>query len=112
MGSDFLCGEQRFKRFDLRNHLPFVVDCTAGIDVAVALGWLEGRREPFVERIGRLHIVVAVDEHRGLAGGVQPVSVDQGMAFAFNEPCVLHADAFELSQQGLGSLAAIGLVLR
>jgi hypothetical protein len=50
------------------HHLAFVVDRAAGVEVAVALGGLEGRREPFVERVGRLHIVVAVDEHGGLAG--------------------------------------------
>ena len=60
--------------------LALVVDGAAGVEVAVALGRLEGRRKPFVERIGRLHVVVAVEKHGGLTGGVQPVGVDQRMA--------------------------------
>jgi hypothetical protein len=54
---------------------------------------------------------VAVKERGGLAGGVQPVGVDQRMAFGFDQPHVLHADAGQLGSQQLGGLAAIALVL-
>ncbi len=95
-------GQQRLQRLDLRPHLALVVDRAARVEVAVALGGLEGRREPLVERIGGLHIVVAVEEHGGLAGGVQPVGVDQRMAVGFNQPDILHADAGQFGGQQLG----------
>ena len=104
-------GQQRLERLDLRDHLALVVDRAAGVEIAVALGGLEGRREPLVERVGRLHIVVAVDEHGRLAGGMQPVGIDQRMAFGLNQARVLHADALELGEQRLGGFAAVGRVL-
>ena len=49
---------------DVREHLPLVVGRAAGVEVAVAHGRLERGRDPFVQRVGRLHVVVAVDQHR------------------------------------------------
>ena len=40
---------------------------------------LEGRGLPQFQRIGRLHVVVAVAQHGGLARRVQPVGIDQRM---------------------------------
>ena len=59
-----------------------------------------------------MHVVVAVDEDRGLTGRVKPVGVDQRMELGIDKPCVFHADALEVGEQRLGSLAAIGFVLR
>ena len=59
-------GQQRLQRLDMHVHLALVVDRAARVEIAVALGGLEGRRVPFVERIGRLHIVVAVARTVGL----------------------------------------------
>ena len=86
-------GQQRLQSLDLRPHLPFVIHSAARVEVAVAFCRLEGRREPFIERIGRLHIVVAVDKHCGFACRVQPVRVDERMAFGLDEARILHADA-------------------
>ena len=104
-------GQQRLQRLDLRPHLALVVHRAAGVEVAVALRRLEGRREPLVQRIGRLHIVVAVKEHGRLARGMQPVGIDQRMTVGFDQPHVLHADAGQLGGQRLGGAAAIALVL-
>ena len=41
----FVGGEQGFEGFDLHPDLAFVVDGAAGVDIAVAFGGLEGRRE-------------------------------------------------------------------
>ncbi len=73
-------GEQRFQRLDVHVHLALVVDSAAGVKVAVALGRFKGRRDPLIERIGRLHVIVAIGEAGGLALGVQPVGVDQRMS--------------------------------
>ncbi len=103
-GSLPLAGQQRFQRLHLRPHLALVVHRAAGVDVAVAFGGLEGRREPLVQRIGRLHVVVPINQHRGLARGVQPVGIDQRVARGLNQPHVLHADALQLRRQHLGGL--------
>src|SRR5256885_16352828 len=39
----------------------------SSVEKAAALGRVEGRRGPLVQRIGRLHVVVVVDEQRALA---------------------------------------------
>ena len=44
---------------------PLSSETAARIEAAVADGRLERRCDPFFERIGRLHIVVAVDQDRG-----------------------------------------------
>ncbi len=53
-----------FDALDVREHLAFVVGRAAGVDVAVADGRLERRADPLVERLGRLHVVVAVRRAR------------------------------------------------
>ena len=57
---------------------------------------LEGRRLPQFQRIGRLHVEVAVAEHRGLARGMQPVRIDQRMALGFDDLDVLHPGVAQL----------------
>ena len=50
-------------------HLPLVVGGPPGVEVAVADGRLERRREPGLQRLGGLDVVVAVDQDRRLARG-------------------------------------------
>jgi hypothetical protein len=71
-------GEHRLDRLDVGVGLPLVVG-RAAADQAVALfGRLERRVAPFVERVGRLHVVVAVEQHRGLVrAGPHPLGIDQ-----------------------------------
>ena len=66
-GRVLLAASKSFESFDLHPDLAFVIDGAAGVDVAVALGGLEGRREPFVDGVGGLDVVVAVDEDGRLA---------------------------------------------
>ena len=56
--------QPRLGPFDVREHLALVVGGAAGVDIAVAAGRLERRRKPFGQRIGRLHVVMAVDQQR------------------------------------------------
>ena len=69
-----------FDALDVREHLAFVVGRAAGVDVAVADGRLERRADPFVERLGRLHVVVAVDQGDRFAGHRRRLGVDQRVA--------------------------------
>ena len=102
---------QRFERLDFHPELALVVDRAAGIDVVVALGGLKRRRMPLVHRVGRLHIVVRVHQHGGLAGCMQPVGVEQGMALGGNDLDILHADAAQFVGDKFRRLLHIALVL-
>ena len=59
----------------MREHLPFVVGRAAGIEIAVAARWFKRGRNPFVERVNGLHVVMPIDEHgrahRPLAASAQ-----------------------------------------
>ncbi len=61
----FLVGPQRFEE---AHDLALVVGCATGIKLAVAHGGLEGRGGPLVQRVGRLHVVMAVKQHAQRAG--------------------------------------------
>ena len=54
-------------RLQPRDQIALVVGHAPAEEKAVALGRLEGRRGPLVQRIGRLDVVVVVDEQRALA---------------------------------------------
>jgi hypothetical protein len=71
--------QQAPHRLDLVEHLALVVDGAPGARLALDDDRLERRRVPQLERVDRLHVVVAVDEDRRRAGaGVQPVAVHGG----------------------------------
>ena len=77
---------------DVGDEGALVVHRPPAVEAAVALGRLEGRRDPLLRAAGRLDVVVAVDEQRRRALGVQPVPVDVGvLAGHLEEPHVLEA---------------------
>ena len=62
---ELACGRESARGLDEDEELGLVVRHAARIEPAVALGELEGRRLPEVERIGWLNVEVRVTEHRG-----------------------------------------------
>ena len=60
--------------------------------------------------IGGLHIVVAVAEDGGFAGGVQPIGVDQRMFVRLDELDVLHAGGAQGVGDEVGGAIDIGAV--
>ena len=76
--------EPRLDAFDVRKHLAFVVGGATGVEVAVADGRLEGGADPLVDRVGRLDVVVAVDQRDGGTGDRGGLGVDQRMAGGFD----------------------------
>ncbi len=54
---------------------------------------------PEVERVGRLHVVMAVDDERGFAGRAGPGGVDRRLAAAVEELHVGEAERAEAGQQ-------------
>ena len=106
--------QQALDGLDLNVDLSLVVAGAAREDVVAADFGLEGRGLPFVQRIGRLHVVVAVKENGGLAGRAQPFGVDQRVAAAgiFDQFRGSHAGGAQLVQGEVGGAADVGLVFR
>ena len=91
---------------DVREDLAFVVCRTAREDEAVFQDWIERRRIPEFERIGRLHIVVTVNHH-GLAAGLMLVfRPDDRMAGSGNE-LRFEADAVEFFDEPVRAFADV-----
>ena len=72
--------EERLGHGDRNQHRPLVVGDAAGVEAAVAHRRRPRRAVPFVERVGRLHVVVSVHQHRRLARRAQPLAVDDRVA--------------------------------
>ena len=70
----------RLDGLEVHEHLALVVGRSARVDLAVADGRLKGRRLPQLDRIDRLHVVVAVEKDRRRAFGAKPVAIDDGIA--------------------------------
>ena len=93
----------RLDGLEVHEDLALVVGRAARVDLAVAHGGFERRRLPQLDRIDRLHVVVAVEEDRRRPFGAQPVAVDDGKAGRLDQPHVLHADAPHLVGRPLGA---------
>src|SRR5262249_3528984 len=57
----------------------------AGKQLSVPHGGLEGRADPFVQGIGRLNVVVAVDEQSGTPGHLGALRPYDGMAVTLDD---------------------------
>ena len=101
----------RLDGLEVHEDLALVVGRAARVDLAVADGRLERRRLPQVERIDRLHVVVAVEQDRRRALRAEPVAVHDRIARRLDEPDVLHADAAHLVRAPLGATLDVGRVL-
>jgi hypothetical protein len=54
---------------------------------------------PFVERVGRLHIVMAVNEQGRTPRRSLPASIDKRMAGGRNDPDIIEADAAQMPRE-------------
>src|SRR6267378_2433787 len=73
-------------------HLALVVGGAATEEIAVAHGGFESRSGPEIERLGGLHVVVAVEKDRGFAGSFERFRVDERVQI-----CRDNFDRFESS---------------
>jgi hypothetical protein len=55
------------------------------VDATVADGRLEGWRGPQIDRVDRLHIVMAVDQDGWSPWSLQPFPVDQGVTVSWDD---------------------------
>ena len=73
-------GEERPRHLDRDQHRTLVVGHAASVEPSVAQRRRPRVAEPLVQRVRRLHVVVAVDEHRRLARRAEPLAVHHGIA--------------------------------
>ena len=76
------------------------------------IGRLERRRGPLVERIGRLHVVVAVDQRDRLAGHRRRLGKDDRMAGGFDRARSSRPSCLNRVDHPVGGFAHVGSVAR
>ena len=84
--------------------LAFVVTGAASIDAASADGGGKGGRNPGFERVGWLHVVVTIEQHRRFAG-VFVVASHHHRPAGRGEGCGLEAQFAQIGSEPLGSFA-------
>ena len=102
----------RLDGLEVHEDLALVVGRAARVDLAVANGGFKRRRLPQLERVDRLHVVVAVEEDGRRALGAQPVAIDDRVAWCLDEADVVEADASHLLGGPLGTAADVAGMLR
>ena len=106
-------GQQVADGRDLEVDLALVVGGATGVQAAVAHGRLERWGGPLLQRVGRLHVVVAVDESgRCIGPGVQPVGVHGGGAGRLEDLGVLQPGVGQEPGAVLGARPHVGGVGR
>src|SRR5215217_1304707 len=101
-------GQQMPDGRDLEVDLALVVGGAAGVQVAVAHGRLERRGGPLLQRVGRLHVVVAVHGDRRLLGpGPQPLAVHGRLAALGGQDLGVEPGRLHQSGQVLGRAADV-----
>src|SRR5579864_7289362 len=91
--------------------LSLVVRRSTGVDVVVADVWLKRRRFPFVQWIGRLHIIMPIQKDSRLSWRTQPFGVDQRIPLALDQLRLLQTSLFQLAAHELGRFLDVRLVL-
>ena len=72
---------------NVRKNLAFVIGCAACKNVAVLQNRFERRRIPKPQRIGRLHIVMSVDQNGAVFGSILIARPNDGMTTRRNKFC-------------------------
>ena len=109
-GAGFQIG---FDGFEMREVLAFVVGGAAGKNRAALDARREWRRCPLVDRVRRLHVVMAIDHEVRLAGrtGSRCPGQHDGMAIGRANPCV-EADVAAVLREPFGAREHVCFVLR
>ncbi len=97
----------RLDGLEVNEELALVVGGAAREQLLVADGRLERWRRPLVERIDRLDVVVAVDEHRRRPRGAEPLAIDDRMAWRVDESRAFEPDGAHVLCHPLGAAADV-----
>ena len=103
--------QDRLRRLEMHVQLALVVGGATPDDASVAHERLERGRLPQLDRVDRLDVVMAVDEDRGRALGVEPVRVDDRVAPRRRDVDMLEADPAPLGGDPLGRATNVRRVL-
>ena len=104
-------GQQVADGRDLEVDLALVVGGAAGVQAAVAHGRLERWGGPLLQRVGRLHVVVAVHgDRRRLGPRPQPLAVHGGLAAVGGQHLGVEPGRLHQPGQVLGRAAHVGRV--
>lgn len=111
-GERSFCGQISLHRVEVGEVLPLVIAGAPGEEGTAFEARLEGRAFPKVKRLGRLHIVMAVNEKRRLGGmrRARRFGDDDGMAGGGTK-AAFQADVFAVRHQPRGAggqIAAMG----
>ena len=98
-------------RLQVGEHLALVVGGAAGVEVAVANRRLERRREPGLQRLGRLHVVVAVDQQGRFARRTEPFGVDDGVPLG-GDQLGFQPHRRQVVADEVGRSPSVGVVIR
>src|SRR5205814_9493485 len=104
------CRQVRLERFYVQEKLAFVVNGSARVDLAIAYRWLERRRSPQVERLGRLYIVMSVYEYRRRTVGLTPLTDDNRMTRS-GMNARRHTDSFERLLEPFSGARGVAVML-
>src|SRR5258707_664350 len=95
--------EQGLNAQDRRKHVPLIVSRAACIYAIFDNCGFKGRMIPELQRVYRLSVEMPIDQHRRLARGVEPFSIDNrmppcGQDLHFLQASGLHASRYPLSR--------------
>jgi hypothetical protein len=102
--------EMGFERFDVQKKLPLIVDRATSEDLSIPYRRLERGRSPQLERLGRLHVVVTVDDYRRRARRIFPFTDDYWMSGGWMNRC-RDADPVERGLEPFGRALRVIVVL-
>src|SRR5689334_25204956 len=100
----------RLESLDMEIELSFVVDRSAREEFSAANGRLKRRTLPQVEWLGRLHVVVPIDQHRLGPWRAAPFADDDRVTRRRMD-LRLKADLGQLGGQPLGATPGVGVML-
>src|SRR2546430_16531161 len=89
-----------------------VVGGAAGEQLAIAHRRLERRRGPLVQRVGRLDVIMPVDEQRRRSGHLGPHTPHHRMRAAREELTLATAEPSQFTSDPLAGRTAVGVVRR
>src|SRR5882672_3328114 len=91
-------------------NLALVVGGAATEEIAIADGGFEGRSGPEIERLGGLHVVVAVEKDRGFAGSFERFRVDEGVKICRDDFNRFKSRSAEIVRDPAGAALDVRLV--
>src|SRR5882762_3205777 len=91
-------------------NLAFVVGGAAAEEIAVAHGGFEGRSGPEIERLGGLHVVVAIEKNRGFAGSFERFRINKRVQICRNDFNRFKSCSAEIVRDPASAALDIGLV--